>query len=344
MSNADNGLVDLLRENKELWELYTRREEYEPERLDEHGRFASYMSRNGGVGEPKVSKFLLDKGMRVEYPGGEEFAVCLTHDIDLLKPHSVRNLRIPRLARMGLGAVSTKFRAAWGFRQIIELERDFGAKSTFFFMAVDRTDEDFNYGIIELEDDVRGILDDGWDVGLHGGRGACSSIDQLRNEKSRLEKVTGRKVTGYRNHYMRLNVPLTWRILVEAGFEYDSTLGYADVVGFRNGMCHPFRPFDLESKKHLDLLEFPLVVMDTTLYSYLQLDTARAWEATKDMIDRVAATRGVFTLLWHNTYMSGDRLALYRKIMEYCHSRGAWMTSAEEICRWWHSHDFFGTG
>ena len=39
--------------------------------------------------------------------------------------------------------------------------------------------------------------------------------------------------------------------------------------------------------------------------------------------------------LWHNTYMAGDNLMFYEKMLKYCYEKGAWMTSGEEIWKWW---------
>jgi len=151
-------------------------------------------------------------------------------------------------------------------------------------------------------------------------------------------------VSGYRNHYMKLEIPLTWRNLASAGFEYDSTLGYADTIGFRNGMCHPFKPYDLETDSSIDLVEIPLALMDTTLYSYLGLDSEAAWKLSEGLVDRVEQLGGVLTVLWHNNYMVGERLDLYRRILAYCQGKGAWMASASEVAGWWRENGLFGLG
>jgi hypothetical protein len=43
-------------------------------------------------------------------------------------------------------------------------------------------------------------------------------------------------------------------------------------------------------------------------------------------------------MLWHNTSFCCPFRAewekLYIKILAYCHSKDAWMTSGEEICKW----------
>ena len=336
--------MELLRSNQELWEHFTRREEYGTNHLDEHGRFPSTATVHGPLLEPRVSRYLVDKGLKVDYPDGKRFAVCLTHDVDLLKPSSLRNIRLPGQVKSALRLVSRKFRAAWSFDEIMDLEQSFGAKSTFFFMALHQGERDFNYDALHLQKEMKNILQRGWGIGLHGGHEASVDLELLKAEKARLERSLGRSVLSYRNHYMKLKVPATWRNLSAAGFKTDSTLGYAGSIGFRNGMCHPFKPYDLDSESTIDLIELPLAVMDTTLYSYVGLDSSKAWEATKPLIDRVMQLNGVFTLLWHNTYMLGDKLELYRKILEYCHGKGAWMTDADEIAKWWRDHGCFGTG
>ncbi len=37
------------------------------------------------------------------------------------------------------------------------------------------------------------------------------------------------------------------------------------------------------------------------------------------------------TILWHNTYMEGEWLKCYEKVLRYCREKGAWMTSGKRI-------------
>ena len=180
------------------------------------------------------------------------------------------------------------------------------------------------------------IVDQGWEVGLHGGHEAFNNLDVLKREKDRLERALGKKVIGYRNHFLRFRVPDTWELLKEVGFRYDATYGHSYCVGFRNGMCHPFRPYNLKTNSEIDILEIPLVIMDITLYdAYMRLDSQTAWMLVKYLIDIVERYNGVLTVLWHNTFMTHDKLKMYTKILEYCSQKNAWMTSGEEICKFW---------
>ena len=118
-------------------------------------------------------------------------------------------------------------------------------------------------------------------------------------------------------------VPDTWELLSRAGFKYDTTFAYADCVGFRNGMCHPFKPFNLNTNKEIDILEIPLTIMDATIFLHMNIDQKRAWDLTKQLIDTVEQYNGVITILFHNdTYKLEENLKFYEKLLKYCSEKG----------------------
>ncbi len=79
-------MFDKLKENEELWDLFTRKEEYSVTFRDAYERFPYYLSSHRNIFEPRVSKFLVENGLKPQYPDGKKFAVCLTHDIDAIYP------------------------------------------------------------------------------------------------------------------------------------------------------------------------------------------------------------------------------------------------------------------
>lgn len=175
----------------------------------------------------------------------------------------------------------------------------------------------------------------GWEVGLHGGCRAYRDPKRLLAEKRSLEKILNRRVAGYRNHYLRFQVPDTWELLERAGFLYDTTLGYPDCTGFRNGMCHPFRPFNLNTDREMRILEIPLIVMDRTLLLHMRLNPKQAWDEMERLLTTAERHHGVVTVLWHNEFMIDESLQFYKKILEYGRTRGAWMTGGRDIAAWW---------
>jgi peptidoglycan/xylan/chitin deacetylase (PgdA/CDA1 family) len=335
----------LKQQNQELWDLFTNKEEYNPKQLDKFGRFVNVFSSYKNVLEPKVSKFLVEKGLKVDYPENKKFAVCLTHDVDEIYPplshtllsslYCMKNLNFKKLKNQLFWKIKGKeYSPYWNFKEIMDLEENYGAKSSFYFLAIDKDIRRFRYNIEDLENELGSIVNKGWEVGLHGGYYAYDDLGEMKKEKKRLENVLGKKIVGYRNHYLRFKVPDTWELLADSGFKYDTTFGYADAVGFRNGMCHPFKPFNLNSDKEIDILEVPLVIMDGALFGSVN-PFEEAWETTKRLVDTVEKYNGVLTLLWHsNNFDCAFRdnwVKFYEKVLKYCHDKNAWMTSGEEI-------------
>jgi peptidoglycan/xylan/chitin deacetylase (PgdA/CDA1 family) len=341
----DGRSIEKLNEQPELWELFTTREEYDPAFVDMHDRFPYYLSNNRDPFEPKVSKYLMENGFNPQYPDGKRFAVCLTHDIDVIHQgylgcafSSVKSVikgDVNSALKYPVYAVDKRRHPYWNFREIMKLEEKYGATSSFYFLALEPGDWDYRYNLQSIRDDIRYIDARGWEVGLHGGHEAYKDLHVLEKEKQSLEKVLGKQVMGYRNHFLHFKTPDTWELLSKAGFKYDTTFGYADCAGFRNGMCHPFKPFNLNTEREIDIIEIPLTIMDCTLLrDYMRLDIDGAWDLVKNMIDRVEELQGVITILWHNTYMQDEYLDFYEKILKYCYDKNAWMSSGKEICDW----------
>jgi peptidoglycan/xylan/chitin deacetylase (PgdA/CDA1 family) len=347
-------LIDSLKGDPGLWDLFTSREEYRPTLLDQHQRFPFYLSQNRNVFSPQISLFLVRNGLKIEYPGDSKFAVCITHDIDVVTYSGLKMVyecgrafldgKTRRSLNILLNRLSKRLNPIWNFTEILELERKYGAKSTFFFPALEKNERDFNFRIDNLKDEIKTIIESGGEIGLHGGYDAYNDLDVIKKQKERIERAAEKEIIGYRNHYLRFAVPQTWRLLEAAGIKYDTTFGYADCVGFRNGMCHPFRPYDRDSQTFLKLLEIPLIVMDCTFDLYMRLSQAEAWILARRLIDAIENLGGVFAILWHNTYMLDEKLELFEKILSCCHAKKAWMTTGEEIFHWWENNHFTGFG
>jgi peptidoglycan/xylan/chitin deacetylase (PgdA/CDA1 family) len=342
---------EIIRRNPELWDLFTRKEEYISDKQDHYGCFRYAFSANKDVCEPLVSRHLLNNGYKIEYPNNCSFAVCLTHDVDDVYPpysHSllssfacIKKMDFNRFKDQLFWRFHGKDRSPYrNFKQIMELEERYNAKSSFYFLATNADIKRLRYNIEDLESELGMITDNGWEVGLHGGYYAFNNLELILQEKDRLEKVLGRKVAGYRNHYLRFKVPNSWNLLAQAKFEYDTTFGYQDAVGFRNGMCHPFRPVEIMNDEYipLDILEIPMVMMDVALFN-TQKTFENMWGMSKRIIDTVESSRGVLTLNWHsnsfNCAYKDTWSQLYEMILEYCEKKNAWMTNGIEICKWW---------
>ena len=138
-------MIEILKQNKEFWSLFTKAEEYNHFIVDRYERFPYYLSKYKNILEPEVSKFLVNNGLNIEYPGGKKFAVCLTHDIDTIYFQNGLINNMYEIAKsLWQGQIKTAFKRPfynrikrwnpiWNFKDIITLEKKYRAKSSFYF-------------------------------------------------------------------------------------------------------------------------------------------------------------------------------------------------------------------
>lgn len=345
-------MYEILKGDPKIWEHFSKKEEYLQKNLDLHGRFTYATSVYKDIFEPHVSKYLLQKGFKFEYPNEKKFAVCLTHDVDDIYPplkHLIlssfcclKELNLNDLSNQISWKINKKKSPYINFVEIMKLEEKYDAKSSFYFITAKEDVRRFRYDVRDIKNELGVISDEGWEVGLHGGYYSYNDFSEIVKEKIKLENVLGQKIIGFRNHYLRFEVPDSWELLSKAGFKYDTTFGYEDMIGFRNGMCHPFRPYNLSENKEIDILEIPLVIMDGSLFE-ITSTLEEAWKHAKYLIDIVEKYNGVITILWHtNVFSCPFRRKwniIYERILKYCFEKNAWMTSGKDIYEWWaHEH------
>jgi hypothetical protein len=136
------NLIDKIRAETEMWDLFTKKEEYDPLLLDQYERFPYYLSKHRDVMDPILSKYLIDNGLDPKYPDGKKFAVCLTHDIDVIK-QTITNCAFESMKstikgdyknslQYTISGLDKKQHPYRDFERIMEIEDKYGAKSSFY--------------------------------------------------------------------------------------------------------------------------------------------------------------------------------------------------------------------
>jgi hypothetical protein len=321
--------------------MLSRWEETVVSTLDDHDRFpaaASVAYRQGFLDRPIVDEYalILREWLKVIRPRFEpvtrRFSVRLSHDVD-----DVRRFSWPYRIGRAIGIALRRRRALLqygrdfvsllrspdpftGIYQLADLSEQYGFSSAFYFQAAESGAYDRGYDLASrhIRGCVNALRERGHEIGFHGGYRAFADRERLLREKARFERSLDQPARGGRQHYLRFIAPQTWRIWEEVGLEYDSTLGFADHEGFRCGSCHPFRPFDLEKNRELDLLEVPLLVMDGTLRRYRGLTPQQGKDVILKIAQRCYQVNGVFTMLWHNSSLEGEWqpwFAMYQHVL-----------------------------
>jgi hypothetical protein len=266
---------------------------------------------------------------KARWPGAAPFAVCLTHDVDnISRPRShIWRTR----ARFSLSDLILGLLGIVSLYDNVELiaskEESRGFHSSFYYLSS-------NYPLEEVRPESERVRSSGCEVGLHGDFGTHDSQQKMDQAVSRFSKAMGFRPTGLRVHFLKFDFARSWQIMDKAGFDYDTTVGMNDRLGFKLGLATPFHPPD-DSWSPMDLLELPLVLMDTTLWGYLKRGEEAGFSDTMRMMKSVEEVEGLFTLLWHQeaVRMKGGRL--YWQILDEIMKSGSFVGSGAEIARWW---------
>lgn len=180
-------------------------------------------------------------------------------------------------------------------------------RSIFHFLVADRGKYDHAVGVKSGRMRERiGALAQWAEIGIHPSYRSSEEPERIRAEKERLEEVINDRVTISRQHFLRFQVPATFRELARHGIREEFSVGYSDVIGFRASTCTPYRWYDVEQDAVTDLTIWPFQVMDSAMAYRMGLSPPQAMEAARKVVDRVRAVNGTFIGVWHERFISGD--------------------------------------
>jgi hypothetical protein len=92
--------------------------------------------------------------------------------------------------------------------------------------------------------------------------------------------------------------------MVESGFEYDASWGFADRNGFRLGVADVVPAWDADRAVAMPLDVVPLMWMDRALSKYAGVEEPGRWiEDARELARECKAAEGVWVGLWHPNTM-----------------------------------------
>jgi len=303
-------------------------------------------------------------------PAGYDFIACLTHDVDFVGirrhkfDHTLLGFIYRALAVSLYNAIKGKI--SWKnfaknckavlslpfvyagiiddfwvqFHNYLEIEKNAG--STFFFIpSVNSPGETENgktpkkraakYDIHHLKSIIDNLKLAECEIGLHGVD-AWHNQDRAKKELAEISVLTNQSQIGVRIHWLYFN-QVSPKILEDAGFLFDSTMGYNDAVGYKAGTTQVFRP--LGARK---LLEIPLHIQDTALFypSRMGLSEEQAMRLCSDLLSIASQYGGVLTLNWHHRSLAPERLwkDFYIRLLDNINKQRVWFGKASEIVQW----------
>lgn len=306
-----------------LARLLLRVEESELGHRDQWGCWEYGFSENfrrGQLWVPEVDVWVAAERRRLEkevtleplWPEGASFALCLTHDVDMVArrwtaSQHARSLSVALRGSAGDAGEEVALRRVWAaaralgrvpyfgvarapdagdtLERSVDLEQSRGVRGSYLltvYPARRKTIYDAVYAGADrcrfrgrtrtVREVARELRQEGFDVGLHAGYASATDLDDFRYEKAVVEDYIDGDVVSCRQHYLHWDVMVTPRIQSEAGIGVDTTVGFNRNIGFRAGTALPYKLFDLAADEPLDVLEVPLIIQESPLLSSNSLE------------------------------------------------------------------------
>ncbi|GFZ92051.1 hypothetical protein GCM10011531_24680 [Aquaticitalea lipolytica] len=317
--------------------LLSRYEEYLPHVKDEYGRFLASESlalKNKFLHQPVIDiwAYKFKAILQAQFPDYNfpQKQYSIQPVIDVPMAYYFKQKGVMRtiggtfndLLELKIRRLFQRYLTIFGFRRdpydtfkwIINKQKQTKTKFIVFFLIGDYSTFDKNINVnkkrfISLIKSVS----DYCKVGLKASFFALEDINILKKEKLKLESITNYELEASRHSFSKLNIPESYRNLVELEVKQDFTMGYINHTGFRAGTCTPFQFYDLDYEVQTPLQINSFHCID---YAFLKkhslLDKRQELE---QLIYEVKKVNGTFTPIFHNyTFGDEDRWKGFKKL------------------------------
>lgn len=254
----------------------------------------------------------------------ERSRIFVSHDVDFINGalmqdgyYAVRKLNVPALFQIMFSNLLVN--PQWlNMDRIMRIESEYDFRSTFYWLVnkglskegIKNADYDFNSKRVQKQ--MKLVAANGWENGLH----KSAAEDDFLTETGKL----GFTPAGNRYHFLKFRPHTDFALIDAAGLKFDTSLGFAEEIGFRNSYGLPYRPYDFKTGAAFGFVECPLHIMDTTFHYYQKLPTKEAYARIVSFVE-TNSENAVLSVLWHNNYFTpykfGEYLDLYKKILLY---------------------------
>jgi hypothetical protein len=186
--------------------------------------------------------------------------------------------------------------------QLLERSRKNGCSSTVFVLVRRGHRRDGNYALEQVAHRLCEIPRYGSTIALHGSYSSIVEHSDLSSEVALLEAQMGERPQGSRQHWLRFDRPeKLFSNIEKAGLHYDSSWGWSQQVGFRNGAAFAFPPYNFTREEPYNFLLIPLVLMDQGLQVARRTSAEQPGKVAEAVLQESRRWGwGGISVLWHN--------------------------------------------
>lgn len=308
--------------------LLSRYEEYLPHVKDDYGRFTAKESlayKNDFLKQPVVDiwAYIFKDALQERFPVFEfknrNFSINPVIDVPVAYYFKHKGLmrtiggtfsdivrfKLRQLYRRYVVLLRLKKDPYDTFNWIINKQKHSKYKFIVFFLIGNFSTHDKNTSINKRKfvSLIKSVADY-CKVGLKASYFALENFTTLKEEKIKMESTINTNLKVSRNSFSKLNLPNSYRNLIELEINEDYTMGYVNEIGFRAGTCTPFLFYDLDYEIQTPLMIHSFHVMDYALLKHRSLLDKK--ETLHKIIKEVKQVNGTFVPILHNYTFSDE--------------------------------------
>lgn len=310
--------------------MLARYEEYLPYRKDEHGRFNARDSiayRYRFLKKPVVNiwAYQIRKILKKRFPNlifkKRKFKFIPTYDIDVALSYrskgfirsvggylkSLSNGEFKDIIHRTQVLLGQKRDPYDTYSYQINMHKKYGLDPIYFilFGKFGKYDKNLSVNNKRFQVLIKHLADYA-ELGIHPSYASSDNADLLRDEINKLSQVLNKEIKSSRMHYLKMDLPTTYRNLIHMEITDDYTMGFASELGFRAGTCDAFNFYDLDMETETNLRIHPFSIMEGTLRDYKGIQASEAIQYIKPLIDEVKSVDGTLISLWHNPSLNDN--------------------------------------
>ena len=305
--------------------LLSRYEEYLPYEKDSYGRFSHKQSLayqnefleiplvNIWIQELKQALILKFKSIEFKEP---KFKTILSYDIDIAWSYKnkgllrniggfLKNFDVDRLKVM-LGLKKDPFDA---YEFMDGLHKNIHTEIIYFFLvaqSISKYDKNISPENKQMKQLIASTSAK-YKVGLHPSWKSNNYQTILNNEKEALENISGKNISGSRQHYIQFRLPETFEHLINVGIKKDYSMGYGSINGFRASFAGSFYWYHLKKEQTTSLRLYPFCFMDANSFYEQYQDATISFTEIMHYKNECQKINGLFISIFHNNFLGTDK-------------------------------------
>ena len=313
--------------------LLSRYEEYLPHTKDMYGRYAhenSLAFKNNFLHLPLINIWVHNfaASLQNKFPSftfaWRPFKFIPTYDIDIAFSYKHKGLKrniggffkSPSLERIMIlsGVGKDPFDS---YDWLNALHEKYQLNPIYFFLLAAKN-RMYDKNILPVNKALRKLIKwhaEKYTIGIHPSWQSGDDTSLLKKEIAQLKTKSGQKITFSRQHYIRFNLPGSYRLLIENQITEDYSMGYGSINGFRASVASSFFWYDLQKDEATSLRIHPFCFMEANSFYEQHYTAAQAYDELLHYYQACKNVNGQLITIWHNNFLgTAQQFAGWREV------------------------------